>query len=679
MVSESPLRAIAVALVLVLIAAMAVVGGTGASHPRIPVSGTSVPAAARPASPAAADRASDHPSAAGTLTVVGSIPTAVSLSWTESTAFFFTNYTLQQSSDPSNGPWTTIAVITTAASTSYVATDLAPSTGYGWRVIAGSLGGSTDYPPANATTPATAYLNVTVPSPTTADLSWTNNATYGGGLGFVSYGVYETAATGAPVLVATETDAGTRAVGLSGLSPGASYGFYVNTTDCDAGCGGADPTPSVTSSNVVTVGTPEPLSASLVAERPLVDVGQPDLLSCSPSGGRSPYQFAWSIDNGSWTAGGASRSLAFNATGPAELSCQVTDAGASQAEAATVVSVDPALGIRVAANRTSVDVDQAVGFACTASGGAAPVAVQWTFGDGGVAGLSSASHAYDAPGVYVADCVAADAVGSEAVGSLAISVSASLIVSAASSANAAAPGTVLSFQSTVRNGTGSPTSPSWNFGDGQTGQGLSVTHAFVHPGIFLVTVRSTDAAGETSEASVTERISAITVNVTGPVAGLTGQSLAWTATAAGGAGAPYTFAWSVAGGGNATGTELVLAFHAAATYHPVLVVSDRLGARTTVNLAALTVRAPPTPAPPLWIPIAGGVVAFGVVTPTSFALSRREEARSRARVERWVPPTDPRTTFAGAPLLCRNCGTPNSAVRGSCAACGQRLGGTLRD
>ena len=679
MVFESPHRGASLALVTLAVVLASglpsLIPGSGLAPGYSPARGSIAPTfSASVRNPPS----SVGPSAGPSLTVDGAVPTAVSLSWTASGALFFTNYTVQQTTNLTAGSWKTVAVFTSASSNAYVATDLSPSSPYWWHVTTNSLGSSQTSPPAGTTTPSLPYLNVTLPTPTSARLLWTNNATYGGSLNFVAYDVYESASGGAATLVAAISAVTTHGTNLSGLSAGAGYAFFVNVTDCLSGCGTGSAVDAVSATNVVTVGTPTALAASLNAVRPVVDVNQSDLLTCTPSGGRSPYAISWDDGNGSWFAGPAIESFAFGSSGSPVVQCQIRDALLSSVVAGTALTVDPALEILATTNRSAADVGGAVGFDCAVSGGTAPVTVDWQYGDGTGASAGTATHAYGTPGHWAASCTATDFVGVQRVRSLGVAVSATPSASLATSSASAAPGTVLTFHGAIANGSGNASVPVWSFGDGSHGTGASVTHAFPAPGTYRVSSTSTDSNGVAATASVLETITNISANVTSALSFLTGTAILFSAAVTGGAGAPYNVTWSFGDGMSASGVAPLHVFTRAGAFQPTLRVTDRLGAVASFELAPVHAKAPPGPTPPYWLPLAGGFVALGVVVPISLTAFRRMEARSLEQVNRWVPPTDPRRTLTGT-LRCRNCGTLNNAVREACSACGAPVSASLFD
>jgi hypothetical protein len=631
-----------------------------------------------PSAPALADVSGTGPSgaarasAAPVLSVTGLVPTAASLGWTASNALGFENYTLFESLNGSGGPWQTVGLITTQATTSYVVGSLTPGSTYWWQIRSGALLGSQLSNIVSGTPPGLAFLNVTLSSPTTAQLNWTNNATYGGSFAFRYYLVYEIAGTSAPSIVANLSSASTHQASVAPLTTGASYAFFLTTTDCVGGCGGT-PTLATTQSNVVTLGTPEPLVASLTDERAVLDVGQSDLFTCTPSGGRSPYLVQWDNGNGTYVDGPSSQSFTFNASGAPLVRCEITDADHTISTAGATLTIDPRLTLSARTNRTTVDVGGVVSYQCTPGGGTSPYSTAWAFGDGGEVSLNVTTHVYSAAGPFVASCIVTDFAGAEVGSSLGISVSLAPSASILVNSLLAAPGTALAFNAHLANGSGNASAFAWTFGDGHAGTGSAVSHAFATKGNFTVTARAVDSNGVPAVASDHIVVAPIALTVVDPTTSVRTGTASWfNVSATGGAGAPYNYSWNFGDGQRAYGPWVRHSYASAGSFDPVLVVTDHLGATAQRNLSAVVAVVPPV-APPLtlpsWLPLLLGAIALVIVGSASYVGLRRAEAESYDGVLRWILPLDPSRTLKGV-RVCKNCGTPNNAARDGCAACG---------
>lgn len=631
--------------------------------------------ASSPSARGAGARSAVHPLAGFTLSVTGTTPSAIALSWT-STGFLPT-YTVQESTNGSGGPFTSVAVISNGATT-YAQAGLSPATTYWWEVTETGTFGSATSNVLAVTQPEVAALTEWAVSGTALQFNWTNNATYGGGLAFVSYVLFESVGGHPATAAVTVGNVSTLTTSLSGLSPGSSYTFFLNTTDCWTGCPPPAGSTTVSESNALTFGAPLPLSASIGAQRPTVDVGQLDLFTCTPSGGQNPYTFAWDWGNGTYVPGGGATAHAFSVATSVTVTCRVTDNLSSQYPTATtiVVTSDPTL--TASANRTAADIDQAISFNCSGSGGFAPYSIGWTFGDGGAASTSEPSHTYTTAGTFRAICTLTDGTSTQVAANVTLDVSPQLTLTAMASASAAAPGTSLTFTAAPVNGSGVYPTISWSFGDGGSASGLVVHHLFATASVFHVLANATDSNGGRASASVPVTVAALAVALPAlpPTAVAPGASVTFVANASGGAGAPYNYTWTFGDGTLGYGANVTHRYASAGTFHVSLLVSDRLGATNRTTFAPLVVSTPPPPAPLLsalgLLALAAviALVAFGL----GFVLRRRRTEREFRAVAGRVPVTDTERMVRGS-KVCRVCGTTNVGLRTTCEQCGASLRG----
>jgi PKD repeat protein len=143
--------------------------------------------------------------------------------------------------------------------------------------------------------------------------------------------------------------------------------------------------------------------------------------------------------------------------------------------------------------------------------------------------------------------------------------------------------------STVSNGT-----YAWDFGDGQTGTGVTTTHRYTRAGTFTITLSVTSDTRATSTSSRTINVSATlpptTANFTfSPTNPSINQDVIFTAAAVTGPGIPGgvtgTFTWDFGDGGTASGSPAIHRYVRGGTYTVSLRVT------TDQGLAATTTRA----------------------------------------------------------------------------------------
>ena len=259
-----------------------------------------------------------------------------------------------------------------------------------------------------------------------------------------------------------------------------------------------------------TVTSTPPLSASASASPAATDVGLPVTFTCTASGGSSPYNYTWSFGDGT-SAWGATASHRYAASGSMSGSCDVKDNAGGLASAPFTVLVHPAPTVMPAAVQLRAAPGTNVSFDAVASGGSGGFTYAWSFGDGASGSGANTTHAYTAPGNFTANVTATDSVGGTASATVRVAI-ARLVATASPSATSVAVGTNVSFTATAAGGAGGPYLFTWSFGDGTTGSGPSVTHAYATAGTYTAKVTVTDALGATN----TTALASVTVQSGSP-------------------------------------------------------------------------------------------------------------------------------------------------------------------
>lgn len=157
---------------------------------------------------------------------------------------------------------------------------------------------------------------------------------------------------------------------------------------------------------------------------------------------------------------------------------------------------------------------------------------------------------------------------------------------------AALEGQAVSFAGSA--GGQSSLSYAWDFGDGATTIGtLTPSHTYADNGTYTVTLRATDAAGQTAQdtAVVTVGNVAPSASASGPYAGASGLTIAFSSTVTDPSpadrAAGFTYLWDFGDGATSTQQAPGHAYTRAGSYTVRLTVRDKDGGTTTVQTTAL--------------------------------------------------------------------------------------------
>src|SRR5207249_3844614 len=141
-------------------------------------------------------------------------------------------------------------------------------------------------------------------------------------------------------------------------------------------------------------------------------------------------------------------------------------------------------------------------------------------------------------------------------------------------------GTITTFNATASNGT-APFTFTWAFGDGSTGIGSTVTHAYSSAGTFTVVLTAKDSGSLQQTASSQQSVaisnpapSALTSSFTySPSSPNAGQTVSFSASVSGGT-QPYSYSWSFGDGSIGTGSTVADAYSSVGTFTVILTVTD---------------------------------------------------------------------------------------------------------
>jgi PKD repeat protein len=127
--------------------------------------------------------------------------------------------------------------------------------------------------------------------------------------------------------------------------------------------------------------------------------------------------------------------------------------------------------------------------------GAAPLTFAWTFGDGGTSNLEDPTHTYAAGGCYTVTLTVSNECSQDTWQEQICVCAAATGAGFTCAPTAPVVDQTVDFSGSIAAGT-PPFTWSWDFGDGTTGSGQYVTHAYAAPGDYLVTLTVANACGQ---------------------------------------------------------------------------------------------------------------------------------------------------------------------------------------
>jgi len=260
----------------------------------------------------------------------------------------------------------------------------------------------------------------------------------------------------------------------------------------------------------VTVNLVPPVTAQASGTPSATDTGMAISFACNPIDGTPPYRFFWDFGDGSHgTDSTATRT--FTVIGTKTATCTITDAAGKESKSSTTVLVNPVPSVTVSVNHAFAGRGAVVTFSAQVAGGTGTFDYVWDFGDqtGGMG--ATVTHSYATAGEHPASVIVTDTVGGTAEGSVTLTVS-DLVITSEASRTQAVTGEAISFTGSATGAAGGPYAYSWDFGDGKTETGATVTHSYATAGTFTPKVTVRDASGFSQE----KTLSPITVQAVEP-------------------------------------------------------------------------------------------------------------------------------------------------------------------
>jgi PKD repeat protein len=345
-----------------------------------------------------------------------------------------------------------------------------------------------------------------------------------------------------------------------------------------------------TATATVTVVVAPSLAATATASATQGDAPLGVAFSGGVTGGLAPYTYSWSFGDGA-SSPAQNPSHTYGAAGSYHVVLTVTDANHVTVSATpiTIAVTAPPTVFASASPRTG-DSPMSVTFSVTTTGGLAPYAYAWDFGDGSRDTSAGPTHTYAAAGAYTASVSVTDATGVTATSTVGVTVNPPPgLATSADRTEGDAP-LAVAFTATATAGT-LPYGYAWDFGDGTVSTAANPVHTYTSSGTYAARLTVTDAAGRHAVASALTITVHPTLQATAAASvatGLAPLNVVFSATPAGGR-APYSYTWDFGDGATSSAQNPSHTFTTAGLYAASVIVSDASG--STVTAAAGSIRA----------------------------------------------------------------------------------------
>lgn len=229
------------------------------------------------------------------------------------------------------------------------------------------------------------------------------------------------------------------------------------------------------------------------------------------------------------------------------------------------------------------------------------VSYAWTFGDGAVGSGQKVSHTYTRSGLFNARLTVTDNDGNSSSNARTITVGQPPV--ALFTATPTSGGVPLKVQfdasASYDPNDGSIVSYRWDFGDGNTGQGKTLSHVYTTAGIRSAVLTVRNSAG--IEASATTQITAAVMPTAlfsaHPTRGTVPLAVAFNASASKpseSGGNIVSYQWNFGDGNTGSGQRITHTYRNYGTYKATLTVTDNLGRKATSSSGPIQVLSPPT-------------------------------------------------------------------------------------
>ncbi len=324
----------------------------------------------------------------------------------------------------------------------------------------------------------------------------------------------------------------------------------------------------------------------------------PVTFTATTTGGTAPYTISWNFGDGAVGSGATTThtyttAQSFTVTETAKDSSSPSQMATSSK--GVTVTAPPPLSTSFTFLPARPVVNTLVTFTATTTGGTSPYTIKWNFGDGTTGTGGSITHVYSSAQSFTVTETATDSSSplQNAVSSQTITISAPPPPSTSFTFLPAIPivNSPVTFTATTSGGT-PPYSITWNFGDGTSGTGTSVTHTFTSAQSFTVKETVTDSSTPTQTATSSQSVTVVTtppLSTTLQVSSSSpqvGQTVTFTASATGGT-SPYTYTITFGDGATGIGSTTTHAYSIAGSYTAKVTVTDSASPKASISASKI--------------------------------------------------------------------------------------------
>ncbi len=228
-------------------------------------------------------------------------------------------------------------------------------------------------------------------------------------------------------------------------------------------------------------------------------LGNTTSLTATISSG-SNVTYEWSFGDGNGDSG-AEVDHIYAAQGEYTAVVTATNSAGQQSTSTLVNIIDVPISGLTAENSSPTILGDTTFLTVTISGGS-NVTYTWVFGDGAGDTGAEVSHAYAAPGQYTAVVTATNSAGQQSTSTLVQIVDVPISGLAAENDSPTTLGNNTQLTATISSGTN--VTYNWAFGDGNSGNGVTVSHQYTAPGTYTATVTAINSVAEVSAITIVE-------------------------------------------------------------------------------------------------------------------------------------------------------------------------------